>query len=262
MDLGFSIYKRDSAFLDVIRDAGVQYLLAKGNYIKATVTSKKSSTTAPSAMLSELPAATNISVLLYGLAFRSDHLDYTPNPRKGFSIKASAGAGTRELKNMSSNASAFDSLASKSSQYQATYETDLFIPLAGRSVFNLGMRGGHLISPTYFQNELFRIGGFKTLRGFDEESIFASSYDILNLELRYLLEQNSYLSAFWNGAYYENRAHYLAGDPYDMPFGFGAGITFDTKLGIFSVSYALGKQFDNPIQVRAGKVSFGLVNNF
>ena len=48
------------------------------------------------------------------------------------------------------------------------------------------------IGETMFQNELFRIGGLKTLRGFDEESIFASVYSIFTLEYRFILEQNSY----------------------------------------------------------------------
>ena len=50
---------------------------------------------------------------------------------------------------------------------------------------------GYLESPGVFENELYRIGGLKTLRGFDEDSIFASFYTIGPLETRYLLERNS-----------------------------------------------------------------------
>lgn len=46
------------------------------------------------------------------------------------------------------------------------------------------------------------------------------------------------------------------------PVGFGAGITFETRLGIFSFNYALGKQFNNPILFKEGKVHFGIVNYF
>jgi hypothetical protein len=48
----------------------------------------------------------------------------------------------------------------------------------------------------------------------------------------------------------------------DTPFGFGAGISFETKAGIFSINYALGKQFNNPIELRSGKIHFGIVNYF
>jgi outer membrane protein assembly factor BamA len=109
---------------------------------------------------------------------------------------------------------------------------------------------------------LYRIGGIKTLRGFDEESIYASFYVIGSLEYRYLLEENSYLYFFTDAAYYENLSVSFAGDRYDTPFGFGTGISFETKAGIFSINYALGKQFDNPIYLKSGKVHFGIVNYF
>ena len=111
-----------------------------------------------------------------------------------------------------------------------------------------------------FDNELIRIGGLFTLRGFDEESIFATFYSIATVEYRYILEQNSFLYLFFDGAYYEkdNVKGYVS----DRPIGFGAGMSFDTKAGIFSISYALGKQFDNPILFRSAKIHFGFINYF
>jgi hemolysin activation/secretion protein len=111
-----------------------------------------------------------------------------------------------------------------------------------------------------FLNEAFRIGGNNSLRGFDEESIYATSYCIGNLEYRFLFEQNSYLFLFGNGAWYElnTENEYVN----DLPYGFGAGVSFQTKAGIFSISYALGKQFENPILLRAAKVHFGIVSVF
>ena len=48
----------------------------------------------------------------------------------------------------------------------------------------------------------------------------------------------------------------------DRPFGFGSGMSFETKAGIFSITYALGKQFDNPIKFSSAKIHFGFVNFF
>jgi hypothetical protein len=39
-------------------------------------------------------------------------------------------------------------------------------------------------------------------------------------------------------------------------------LAFDTKAGVFSLSYALGKQFDNPISFKTGVVSFGYIALF
>lgn len=142
----------------------------------------------------------------------------------------------------------------------AEYTIDFYFSLAKRIVLNAGSKGAYLQAPEIFTNELFRFGGLKTLRGFDEESIYASQYYIGKAEFRYLLEQNSFLFIFINGAWYENKSRdiYI----HDTPAGVGAGITFQTRLGIFSLNYALGRQFGNPILFRSAKVHFGIVNYF
>jgi hypothetical protein len=70
----------------------------------------------------------------------------------------------------------------------------------------------------------------------------------------------AYINAFFNGAWYEQKIK----DNYthDFPFGFGLGITFTTKAGLFYLSYALGKQLDNPISFKTGKIHFGLAVQF
>jgi hemolysin activation/secretion protein len=106
---------------------------------------------------------------------------------------------------------------------------------------------------------LYRFGGQISLRGFNEEEIYATSRSVFGLEYRFLLDKNSYLFAFYDQAWYENKASTFVTD---TPFGFGTGFTFGTAIGNFSVSYALGKQFDNLIQFRDGKIHFGYVAYF
>ena len=48
----------------------------------------------------------------------------------------------------------------------------------------------------------------------------------------------------------------------DTPLGFGAGTTFETKAGLFSLTYALGRQFGEPVQLRGGKIHFGFTSLF
>jgi hypothetical protein len=47
-----------------------------------------------------------------------------------------------------------------------------------------------------------------------------------------------------------------------FPFGFGAGISLETKAGWFSLSYALGKPADEKLDFRAAKIHFGYLNRF
>jgi hemolysin activation/secretion protein len=114
--------------------------------------------------------------------------------------------------------------------------------------------------PVYFENELYRFGGAKTLRGFDESIFFASIYSIQNIEIKYLFEKNSAFYVFWNGAYYYQDITQNITE--DFPWGFGIGLDFDTKAGIFSLSYALGKQFDNPFEIQSAKIHFGYISRF
>ena len=122
------------------------------------------------------------------------------------------------------------------------------------------MRGGSFISNPVFLNELYRIGGNKLLRGFDEESIFVSTYNVVTAEFRFLLSKNSFFQVFMDAAYVEDRT--LDRFRKDFPYGFGAGNTFETKAGMFAVSYALGSQQGNPINFRSAKVHFGYYNLF
>jgi outer membrane protein assembly factor BamA len=269
VDYNFKLYKKDTTFLDVNQNIGLQYLLIGGNYIKIFYNNKSSTLLSTKGLESstKLPANADVSTNMYGIGFKFEKLDYRLNPRRGYSILLNASAGTKSIKkNAKLNPVVYDNLKLKSTQYNGDFEGSVFFPIANRSTLKLGAQAAFVEGESTFQNELFRIGGLKTLRGFDEESIYASSFTIMSLEYRYILDQNSYLYVFGDGAWYENNevSKYDEKSKYvkDTPFGFGAGISFETKAGIFSINYALGRQFNNPIELKGGKIHFGIVNYF
>jgi outer membrane protein assembly factor BamA len=263
IDASFNLFKRDTTFLDIIKNLGLQYILNRGNYFKAFIIDRQSSLLNTKRYEDGLikPEQLDVRSLSYGLGYRTEKLDYRLNPRSGFSGEFSGSIGTRKiLVNPRLPAKVYEDLQLSTSIYNGDYVMDYYIPWKNRSVINLGIKGAVQVAPNILKNELFRIGGLRTLRGFDEESILASFYTISKLEYRYLLEQNSYMFAFYNIAYYENRSNNQFVK--DTPYGFGAGISFETRLGIFSFTYALGKQFDNPVYLRSGKIHFGIVSYF
>ena len=262
-DVKFAIYKKDSIYINLNENIGLQYLFTGRDYIKVFLDNKKSSLISTYGMESTtvLPSFADVSSSIYGLEFFREHLDFRYNPRRGHLIKITVGAGTKTIKkNNSVNPIVYENLKLNSSQYNLQSQFDFYFPIKKRSVIKLGSQSAWIINDNLFQNELFRIGGLKTLRGFDEESIYASKFSILATEYRFLFEQKSYLFTFINAAYYENYS--INKQIHDTPFGFGAGISFETKAGIFSISYGLGKQFNNPINFRSAKISFGIINNF
>ncbi|HET6225408.1 MAG TPA: BamA/TamA family outer membrane protein [Bacteroidia bacterium] len=263
VDYNFKLYKKDTTFLEVTQNIGLQYLLIGGNYFKIFYNNKLSNILSTKGLefATTLPPYIDYNTNLYGLGFRFERLDYRLNPRKGFYSLVNASAGTKVIKkNAKLNPVAYEGIKLNSGIYAGDLDGGVFIPVASRMTVKVGVQAAFLQGETTFQNELFRIGGLKSLRGFDEESIFASSYSIFKLEYRYILEQNSYMYLFGDGAWYENNSvkQYV----HDTPYGFGAGISFQTKAGIFSINYALGSQFNNPIQLRSGKIHFGIVNYF
>jgi outer membrane protein assembly factor BamA len=263
IDYNFKLYKKDTTYLDLHQNIGLQYLLIGGNYFKIFYSNKNSTLLSTKGLeyATTLPSYADVHSNMYGLGVKFEKLDYRLNPRRGFSLLVNASAGTKKItKNPKLLPVVYANLDLTSAQYNSDLEASVFIPIGGRTTIQVATQSAFLYGETTFQNELYRIGGLKTLRGFDEESIFASAYSILTLECRFILEQNSYLYVFGDQAFYENKTVNQYGD--DHPIGFGAGISFETKAGIFSINYALGRQFDNPIQLRGGKIHFGIVNYF
>ncbi len=263
VDLKLGIYKKDTSYLEVALGFGIQFLLKGGNYLKVYVDDKKSTllSTKIYESATQLPPFADIRKTSYGIGLKTSRLDYRLNPRKGYNAEFIAGTGNRTIKkNAKLQPEIYDSLELKTVQYNGEGNFDIYFPLFSRNVINLGAMAGSLQGENTFSNELYRFGGLNSLRGFDEESISTSTYVMGKIELRYILEQNSYLFVFFNGAWYERnvRSEYIN----DTPVGFGAGITFETRLGIFSFNYALGRQFNDPVRIRSAKIHFGLVNYF
>jgi outer membrane protein assembly factor BamA len=257
------LYRRDTTFIDVLNTIAIQYIFKGLNNIKGFYRQRNSNLLSTTALVSSttLPDYADIVTRSYGLGFVYERLDYKMNPRKGISISLNSSAGTRQIKkNAKLNEIIYNGINLNSSQYQGEMEVAGYIPLFTKGTIKIATQAATVISDQVFRNELFRIGGLRTLRGFDEESIFASTYAIGTLEYRYLFEENSAIFLFCDAAWYEKTfvGDYLS----DVPLGIGAGISFETKAGIFSLNYALGKQLNNTFDVRSGKIHFGIVNTF
>jgi outer membrane protein assembly factor BamA len=265
VDYSLKIYRRDTTFIDILNNTGVQYYFNGLNNIKVFYRQRNTNLISTSGLefVSTLPDYADISTGSYGVGTTIEDLDYRFNPRSGIAINVSAQTGNRTIRqNPKINETAYKDLLLRSTQYQAEGRIDIFIPIVVKNnIIHFGIQAAGISgNSVIFKNELFRIGGFKTLRGFDEESIYASAYVIPTLEYRFLFARNSNLLFFTEGAWYENNSNhrYLS----DRPISIGAGINFDTKAGILALNYALGNQFGNGFDLRSGKIHFGLTALF
>ena len=277
INLGFEINKNDTFYIDVKKEIGLQYLFSGRNYIKGFVRNTSSSLlsvdTFEIKQSHTLPSQIDLSVTYYGLEAAYEKLDFRLSPRKGWYLFASAAVGNRKvIRNPSITqltdlnepdfnfSSLYDSLPKKSLRYELLAKADKYTSISRTQVLKLSFQTKSLIAPDIFQNELYRIGGNRLLRGFDEQSVYASWYNVFTAEYRYLIQRTSYLFLFADFAYIE---HQLPDNFYtDRPKGVGAGLTFQTKAGIFGVSYAVGSERGNPLQLRSAKIHFGYINEF
>jgi outer membrane protein assembly factor BamA len=261
IDYNIRLFKKDTTFLEVQNNFGLQYYFSGLNYIKAFYKIKSTNllSTTGYSLITTLPDYADVQTFSYGLATGMEFLDYKFNPRKGISINASTQAGTKKIiKNNKVNEIAYNGLKLNSTQYQLELDFASYLPIYKNNILKFGLQAASVFGNTsLFKNELFRFGGFRTLRGFNEESIYASSYVIPTIEYRYLFAKNSNLFIFSEGAWYENNAGltYIK----DIPYSFGAGISIETKAGILTLSYSQGQQFNNGFDGRNGKIHIGLV---
>ncbi|MES2588555.1 MAG: hypothetical protein V4622_06195 [Bacteroidota bacterium] len=251
IDAQFQLYKRDSTFLELKSTLGIQYALRQGNFLKAFYRRNASSVLAGGKSNSNFVNLKSVETNFYGLSLSRQNLDYLPNPRKGVNLLFEGTVGSRKTND------SLKVLTETTIKFEVNAQ--VFIPLAKRHILKLANFSESYFAPSYYQNEVYRFGGQISLRGFNEEEIYATSRSVSTIEYRFLLDKNSYLFAFFDQAWYENKAVKFVSD---TPYGFGAGFTFGTNIGNFAVSYAIGKQFDNPVLLKDGKIHFGYVAYF
>jgi hemolysin activation/secretion protein len=218
-----------------------------------------------------LPSINSISNNRYGLEGYYNQLDYIFNPQKGWILDGQLLVGSRTLLKdniisqvkFENQKTLYDSINLRTTQLFYKIKYDHFFKLGNSSTFKLGIYLTQIVSDNLYFNELLREGGINSLKGFNEQSIFASNFNMLDIEYRYLISKDSYFKVFWNGAYYENKQVELGSNTIsDIPWGFGVGGQIETGAGILSIVYALGKEKNNPFDLRTGKIHFGISNFF
>ena len=278
VDGSFDLYKRDTTYIETKAQIGINYYLGNGQTAKFFWQNNSASNllldTPTIISTHRLPPTLDFSTNSIGLEFLSQRLDYRPNPRSGWFLSLRGSAGLRNIKKNAdiinlkdSNDTTFvfstiyDTVTTSAFQYRIETQTDFYQPISKHSVLKAGIVFGSLISSSLVgTNEQYRIGGSKILRGFDEESIFATQFAVGTLEYRFLIGKNSYLYTFLDGAYIRNQTR--SSDNNDTPYGIGAGITIETKVGLFGVTLAAGSQQHNGLDFRNIKTHFGYVSYF
>jgi len=276
-DFAFDLFKKDSTFLQINASLGLQYLLSVNKSGKVFVQWQNSfllGTGVDTNLVKatrQLPPNIDVKAVNVGLEYEWNKTDYKLNPRKGNEIKLTGSVGIKNIKKnneilnlkdpLFNYASLYDSVKARSYQFRVKVAAAHFFPVGKQATVKMAVNGGLFISPSTFRNELFQIGGYKLLRGFNEESIYATQYAVLTAEYRYRLKLNSYMFGFVDGGWVKNKYQNI--DLNNNFISAGLGLAFETKFGLLNISYAVGKRDDVKFNLREGsKIHFGYVNYF
>lgn len=276
-EIAFDLFKKDSTYLQINAQAGIQYVLSATQTGKifiqkqATILLASGVDTAQVIALKQLPANIDVSSTDVGWNYEWTNTNYKLNPTTGNEFVLLTTIG---LKNISKNstvlniqdttfnyASLYDSIKLHTYQFRVNVAGDHFFRTGKLATLKLAANIGLYSSPSVFRNELFQIGGYRLLRGFDEESIYATQYLVTTAEYRFIVGQNSYIFGFVDAGW--TKAKYQDFDQNDNYLSGGLGLVFETKLGLLNVSYAVGKADNIPFNLSlASKIHFGYVTYF
>lgn len=239
-----NIFKRDSSFVTSSQQAKTTYQIN------------------PNAMTYLGYKGTDSSNLLDNLIAGSSVEDYKSNflvlgadyilhqSKKLFPIKSylslDAGIGSRKTDSISEKQTRIELIIYHS--FNLNPKNSIFIQSATSA----------LISDRYLANELFRFGGINSIRGFNENSIDASLFSVINTEYRYQFNQDAYIHSIVDAGYFENPILNLKQNLY----GFGLGMGLKTKAGLLKLNIANGYLKDQKFELSNTKIHISISSQF
>ncbi len=269
VNASFQLLREDSAtsiqngFLTLSQQANVFYNLSSYTKVGAGVerrTSRLADSTLQVVDNEVIPRQANTNWLAYNAYYTYNRLDNFFYPRQGWWVNGIISIGNKQVPDSEQLSTNNAPVQGSSPQFSYRFTARKYHPVGRKATLLVQLSGGQILNANLFQNDLFRLGGLTSLRGFNENFFFASAYGSATLEYRFFWETTSYLFTFYDQAWLQTRI--LKKVTSDVPSGLGAGISFSTKAGIFTVVYALGNSRDRSLGIGFSKIHFGLVSRF
>ncbi|WP_417290213.1 hypothetical protein [Corallibacter sp.] len=236
-----NIFKKDSTFSTVNQNIYINYQLNTKNKLSLGV-----NTTQSENLLSEQNSIASIkdySKTLYSL--RYEYVKIKNNNRL-FPVKSlfdiEVGTGKREFETISEN------------QTQVSFNTFNIFELNSKNSAYIRLNSFNLFSNTFLENELIRFGGINSIRGFEENSLTASLFGLINTEYRYTLSNNIYIHSIVDFSYFENKLI----NQKEKLYGFGLGFGILTKAGLLKFNYANGKSENQKFKLSNSQIHLSL----
>ncbi|MBP7542262.1 MAG: BamA/TamA family outer membrane protein [Ignavibacteriaceae bacterium] len=247
--------KQDTVYVDRFVEVTADYQTGENFSFSATFASQSIIPT-----LFEKPVFTvyNSSILTGGVGLRYDTRDDPVSPVSGINFFSSFSISNKKINGPAEFITPNQVL--QVNLKKINFDFDLFLELFNRNIVALGVSVREIQGDFIEESDYFKLGGNSTLRGYREEQFRGNRVAWSNIEYRYLISRRSYLFAFFDSGYYLVNGDESKKIVETSAFknGYGFGMSFETGIGLLSVSYALasGEGFSD------GKIHFGIINQF
>ena len=244
IDLQLRIFKKDSSFTTVNQALRLHYQInSKHKILSGIVSTESNNLLNDNSSFAISDYKTQHYTIAYQFLKRQSSILLFPVKE---SLYIEVGIGERKTTTTKENQSQYSLDALKIFDLNKT-----------NSIF-IRANGSHLNSKSYFENELLRFGGINSIRGFEENSLFANLFGVLNTEYRYTLSNSLYIHSIIDAGYFENEVLKTK----EKLFGYGFGFGILTKAGLLKFNYANGKNENTRFKLSNSKIHISLTANF
>ena len=244
VELELKIFKRDSTFVTTDQIARVTYQITPPSSAYVGYKASESSNLLDEALAGNAVEDYAAKFFVSGLQFVKTQND--PLFPSKTNVALDAEFGTREFSSNKEDQTRLSLWAA--TIFELNYNNSVFIQ-NNTSV---------ILSDTFLTNELYRFGGINSIRGFNENSIDATLFAVINTEYRYRFSQGFYLHSIIDVGYFENEINQLE----QQLYSFGIDLGLLTKTGLLKFSFANGIFENQNFNFSNTKIHLSLTSRF
>lgn len=238
-EIEFSIYKQDSSFVNTKLNTFFNYSINNKNRLALNYSSESSNN-----LIETNNNTDSFSNFFLGFSYEYKIPSNNLLLNNKLVINITPSFGNRKSNNTSTQ------------QFKIITNTSYLFEVSTRNNIYVKNKTGYLDSASPLNNELFRIGGANSIRGFNEQSIFTQSFTYFNTEYRYLTSKSSYLYSILDfGQFKINKKT-------NSILSLGLGYLFSTKNYKVNIATAIGKTGSDNFDFNNSKIIISWINYF
>lgn len=237
-EVEFSIFKQDSTFINTKFNLRTSYQIKTNSNLNLIINSESSDKT-----IDIENGIENFENLFFGIGYEYKLIKSDFFNTNKFFLRLDTKFGQRITD-------------TKTNQFKIESEISYIFDLNKRNSFYLRNLSGLINSNNFLQNEIYRIGGVNSIRGFNNKSIFANNYSVQNIEYRFTTSNKSYVYSITDLAIVNNK------EIKRNLIGLGIGYLFTSNNSQINISSVIGNSLNNKFNFKNSQLLINWVTFF